>query len=192
MKKLFHLLLLSSTILMATESNETPINVPKEVTTFIPTGYSILNFTKGDLNRDKWDDAILILKKKDEQRLADINDSLTHRPLYILIGNRDGTYQKVAENNNSVLGVNDGGMMGDPFQGVTIKNGYFSVEHYGGSSWRWTHIVTFKYNTKKKSWFLHKDGGDSFHSSNPNKMESKVSTVKDFGVVKFEDYTIFE
>ncbi len=192
MKKLFTLLLLTSAILMATESNETSINVPKSVQQLIPTGYSVLNFTKGNLNLDKIDDAILILNKNNERELSDRNGSQINRPLYILIGDKNGTYHKIAENNNSVLGVNDGGVFGDPFDGVTIKNGYFSVEHYGGSSWRWTHIITFKYNAKKKSWFLHKDGGDSFHASDPEKVETQVATVKDFGVVKFEDYNIFK
>lgn len=165
------------------------VEVPKSVQSFIPKGYAVLNFTKGDLNRDKIEDAILILKRDNES--IEMEDA-PRRPLFILIGEKNGAYKKAAENNTTVLTIQDGGVMGDPFEGVTIKNGYFSVEHYGGSAWRWTHIVTYKYDKKKKTWFLHKDGGESFHSADPEKVESKVLTVKDFGVVPFDEYNIFE
>lgn len=82
--------------------------------------------------------------------------------------------------------------MGDPFTGVTIKNGYFSVEHYGGSGWRWTRIVTFKYAPAEKNWFLFKDGGDSFHALDPEKVKTKISTVKNFGKVPFERFDIYK
>ncbi len=179
MKKLLILTLLYSNFLLS--DNKLPTSVLK----IIPKDYEILNFTKGNLNRDKIDDAILILKHESEES-GDFK-----RPLYILIGTKSGEYKVVGENNNSVLGRDDGGIYGDPFEGVTIKNGYFSIEHYGGSSWRWTRIVTFKYNKKKKNWFLYKDGGDSYHTSNPEKVSTDILTVKDFGVVPFEKYNIF-
>lgn len=185
MKKLICSLVLCSGLVQASQE------LPANVSSFIPEGYSVLNFTQGNLNRDKIDDAILILKRSDENR-DNYTEESPKRPLCIFVGQEDGNYTKVAENNNSVLGIFDGGVFGDPFSGVTIKNGYFSVEHYGGSSWRWTRIVTFKYNPEKQRWFLHKDGGDSFHSADPEKVETEVATVKDFGIVPFEKYNIFQ
>ena len=82
--------------------------------------------------------------------------------------------------------------MGDPFMGIKIKNGYFSVEHYGGSSWRWTRIITYKYSKQDKEWFLHKDGSESFHASEPQKVETKIKTTKDFGQIKFEEFDIYD
>lgn len=41
----------------------------------------------------------------------------------------------------------------NPYSGLTIKNGYFSVEHYAGSAWRWTRIPTFKYSKAENDWF---------------------------------------
>ena len=172
-----YLILLISIFLMATDE------IPKEIE--IPKGYSVLSFTKGDLNFDEFQDAILILKHKDEDR-EDYK-----RPLYILIGDSKGKFKVVAENNNSVLGYSDGGIYGDPFTGVTIKKGYFSIEHYGGSNWRWTRIVTFKYDKKKKDWFLYKDGGESYHISKPQKITTDIATTKDFGIVPFSKFNIF-
>ncbi len=174
--KIYLILLISTLILVADK-------LPKEIN--IPKNYTILNFTKGDLNLDKFQDAILILKHKDEDKKD------YKRPLYILLGDSRGKFKVAKENNNSVLGYSDGGIYGDPFSGVTIKNGYFSIEHYGGSNWRWTRIVTFKYDKEKKDWFLYKDGGDSYHTSNPNKITTDIATKKDFGVVPFNKYNIF-
>ena len=179
MKKLLTLVILCSTLLLSS-------NIPKSVLKIIPKDYKVLNFTKGDLNKDKFDDAILILKHNGEDK-----DEFK-RPLYILLGSKSGDYKVISKNSNAVLGYFDGGVFGDPFDGVTIKNGYFSIEHYGGSNWRWTRIVTFKYNKKKKNWFLYKDGGDSYHTSNPDKVSTEIQTVKDFGIVPFKKYNIFK
>jgi hypothetical protein len=74
-----------------------------------------------------------------------------------------------------------------------IKNGYFSIEHYGGSAERWTRTITFKYSTTDSSWYLHKDGHESFSAVDENaKKTTKIYTVKDFGKVKFTDFDIYK
>jgi hypothetical protein len=75
---------------------------------------------------------------------------------------------------------------------VVIKKGFFSVEHYGGSNWRWTRTITFRYSPTEKKWFLHKDGGESFMATDPDKATSKVKTVRDFGKVPFESFDIYK
>ena len=161
-----------------------------ELIKIVPKNYSILDTVSGDLNRDEFLDYILVLKKNNEQNLKDDKQEL--RPLILLIGNSKNELTKVAQNDTTVLCYHCGGAMGDPYTGITIKNGYFSVEHYGGSSWRWTTIITYKYSEKKKNWFLYKKGSISFHSSNPNNIEEKVETKRNFGSVKFEDFNIYD
>jgi hypothetical protein len=180
MIKLFILTFVSLTLLISNDK------LPESVLKIIPKDYTVLNFTKGDLNRDKFDDAILILKHNNEEH------NEYKRPLYILLGDENGTYKVVAKNNSVVLGREDGGIYGDPFEGVTIKRGYFSIEHYGGSSWRWSRIITFKYNKNQKDWFLYKDGEKTYHISNPQKTTTEIQTVKDFGIVSFKNYNVFK
>ena len=72
-------------------------------------------------------------------------------------------------------------MMGAPFQRGVIKNGFFSVEHYGGSAGRWTYVSTFKYVPASKTWYLPREGGERFHASEPEKVKTAVKTVRDFG-----------
>ncbi len=157
---------------------------------FVPAGFTILDSTYGDLNLDTIPDLILVLKHINEEDMADTTENLS-RPLLLLTGTEDGSFQLAAKNDNSVLCVNCGGVFGDPYEGITIKNGYFSVEHFGGSSWKWTRIVTYKYNASENNWFLHRDGGSNFHSSAPEESTNYMKTKADFGTVKFEEYNIY-
>ncbi|MGK0388359.1 MAG: hypothetical protein ACI94Y_001087 [Maribacter sp.] len=154
--------------------------------TFIPKDHLVLDYEYGDLDKDDLKkDVILISYSKKEQT----DDSYEgKRNLYILSRTTDGKLESKGMNDEIVLCKDCGGAMGDPYIGISIKNGYFSAEHHGGSNWRWTRIMTFKYDAKKKDWFLHKDGGVSYLASDPDKMEEEVSSVKDFGVVAFNDF----
>lgn len=168
------------------------VQVPVILRKNIPKGYEVLAFEKGDLNRDAYADVILVLKKKGEEKTSDVNDHPEKRPLLILLGQADKSYTLAARSDNSVYCVDCGGMMGDPFTGISIKNGYFSVEHYGGSGQRWTRIVTFKYSPAEKNWFLFKDGGDRFHATAPEEVKTEVRTVKNFGKIPFQKFDIYK
>jgi hypothetical protein len=168
------------------------VDVPANLKNFIPKGYEALDLTKGDLNRDTYPDAILVLYRKGEEKTSDVIDHPEKRPLLVLIGQANKTYKLAARSDNAVYCVDCGGQMGDPFTGVTIKNGYFSVEHYGGSGWRWTRIITFKYSPTEKNWFLHKDGGERFHAISHEEVKTPVKTVKNFGKVPFNKFDIYK
>jgi hypothetical protein len=174
----------------AVKSDDYEQNVPKELAAFIPAGYSLLDSASGDLDLDKLKDFILVIKKKGEDTLATDTAMSPGRPLLILTGVAGGGFLLKARNDKTVLCFNCGGVLGDPFMGVVIKNGYFSVEHYGGSSWRWTRIITYKYSTADDRWYLFKDGHEYFHAAQPDSVERTILTAKDFGRVAFEDFDI--
>ena len=169
---------------------------------FIPDGYTVKDWKTGNLNRDDQDDIVIILEKESsETEAVNANDAQggaaasgspaineEKRPVLLLTRNSNGNLKLAGRNDNVVLCSDCGGVLGDPYSAITIKNGYFSIEHYGGSNWRWTRIIIFKYSEQNKTWYLHKDGGDSYHTSNPDEINSKVLSKKDFGTIKFEDY----
>jgi hypothetical protein len=189
-----HLLVLTLTVVGLHSLAQTPkiaVAVPANLKGFIPKGYDVLDLTKGDLNRDAFTDAIMVLYKKGEEKTSDVIEHPEKRPLLILIGQANKSYKLAARSDNAVYCVDCGGQMGDPFTGITIKNGYFSTEHYGGSGWRWTRIITFKYSPAEKGWFLYKDGGDSFHAITHEEVKTSVKTVKNFGKVPFEKFDIY-
>ena len=166
--------------------------IENRIAKFISDGYLLLDSASGDLNLDEYSDKILILKKVGEEITSDIIDNPEKRPLLVLIGQENGDYRLAAKSYSTVYCYDCGGMMGDPYQGVTIKDGYFSIEHYGGSAWRWTRIITFRFSKDCDYWFLHRDGGESFHVSEPDGGTDFMRTKEDFGKVKFEDFDIFK
>ena len=166
--------------------------LPMSVSKLLPKGYEVLNSTGGDLNLDAYPDLIVVLNKANEKETSDVALHPEKRPLLIFLGGPGHTYSLVGRSDNAVYCVDCGGMMGDPFTGITIKHGYFSVEHYGGSGWRWTRIITFRYSTVEKSWFLYKDGHESFHATDPENVKEKVYTVRNFGKVSFARFDIYK
>lgn len=160
-------------------------NLPQEISKFVPEGYVAIDTVSGDLNRDAIPDLILVAASPDEE---EIDTADFYRPLIILTGNKDGTYTQAGRNDKVVYGIADGGMMGDPFMGVVIKEGCFTVQHYGGSAWRWENDITFLYSEAKKGWLLHKEEDASFHAPDAENREETIRTVKDFGVIPFEEY----
>jgi len=167
-------------------------SLPSSISKFIPEGYSALDTAFGNLNLDSYPDLILVLKKNGEESGSDDVDHPLKRPLLILLGQANQSFTLAARNDNAVYCIDCGGILGDPFNAIVIKNGYFSIEHYGGSGWRWTRVITFRYSTQEKYWYLHKDGGDSFNASEPEKVKSKVRTVKDFGKIPFDKFDIYK
>ncbi|HTL09229.1 MAG TPA: hypothetical protein VL307_13260 [Chitinophagaceae bacterium] len=151
---------------------------------FIPPNYLLLDSASGDLDKDSLPDLVLVLKVNNEAEAPD-----TTRPLLLLRKNKAGLYALIARNDSVVLCLGCGGAMGDPYQGITIKNGYFSIEHYGGSSWRWSRIITFRYDSNSKRFILHRDAGESFHASNPNKSTKTLYSKGLAGKCFFENFS---
>jgi hypothetical protein len=151
---------------------------------FIPKGFTLLDSASGDLNKDGFKDLIVILKNNSEEAMPD-----TTRPLLILHGTKKKTYTLIAKNDHVVLCEACGGVFGNPYEGIAVKNNYFSVEHYGGSSWRWSRIITFKYDFKTKQYVLHRDAGISYHTSDPDKTTKIITRKKDFDRLPFFKYS---
>lgn len=156
----------------------------QSLTKFIPVDFTILDSASGDINKDGIKDLVVILRNKYENFNTD-----TTRPLLLLEGNTKGQYKLIVRNDSVVLCMGCGGVHGDPYQGITIKNGYFSIEHFGGSGWRWTRIITFKFEIKTKQFILHRDAGQSWHISDPNKTTENLFNKEDFDKLTFERFS---
>ena len=157
---------------------------PFTLKSFIPAGYSILDSASGDINKDGKKDILAILKNNEEDNSGD-----TVRSLLVLLGNGKDLYELTSRNDSVVLCKACGGVFGDPYAGMTVKNNFFSIEHYGGSNWRWSRIITFRYDLKTGQIYLHRDAGESFHVNDPDKTRPYTYTKEDYGKLLFSKYS---
>ncbi|MBO9562788.1 MAG: hypothetical protein J7621_08445 [Niastella sp.] len=181
------------TVVSKDHSTKEPIVATvKQVLTHIPDGYFIIDTCSGDLNLDNENDFLILLGKKGEDSLSRLGDEPVKRRLLVLTHDKGEHFNLAAQSDNAVYCYSCGGILGDPYQQLVIKNGYFSVEHYGGSRYRWTRIVTFKYSPADSTWLLHKDGHETEDTMGEEKPTKKVYTAKDFGKVTFTDFDIYK
>lgn len=185
------LLLLSLCLLVMTANAQTEsVKVPAEVMPFVENGTKAIALESADLNGDGMKDFILVLERQiSEDEQSDYPKD--QRPLLILVRDKDNKLTEAKRNESMVMCSQCGGIFGDPFAGITIGKNTFTVNHYGGSAWRWTADYTFNYSRIDKTWQLVKIEKTSYHNVRPMKetLEKTVLTPpKDFGKVDIADF----
>lgn len=180
--------------------NETVIITNPKLKVFIPKGYQAIIKETGDLNLDKIEDCILVIRKATEETTSNMEEGKPDkRVVLLLLGQKDGNYKLAFKNENAAYCIDCGGLFGDPFNAIVIKNGYFSVEHRISGGHHWEHITTFKFNKTKNNWYLYKDHFINYilnPSTDPNAEAlianvDKLKTVKDFGEISFQQFNIY-
>ncbi|PIF30102.1 hypothetical protein CLU81_0503 [Flavobacterium sp. 9] len=166
---------------------------------FIPINYSVLSIEYGDLNLDKFEDAILVLHKNNEELTSNMRDEgkPEKRPLLLLLGQRNGSYKIASKNNNAILcfdciGIYD---FEDAFSKVTINNGNFNIENEIIGSRHWAQTIIFKFNKTKNNWFLYKTKYVNYKPIDGKSKKAVVNyksirTAKDFGEIPIEKFNI--
>jgi hypothetical protein len=157
----------------------------QKIRNFIPPDYALLDSASGDLNGDGLTDYVLILENKSENS----KNSSGVRPLLLLLGTEKNNLELAARNDSVVLCKSCGGIYDDPFQKVTIRDGFLSVQHLIGSTWKWTRVISFKYDSSIKDFVLDKDEGVSYHVANPNRKTGIINNKDDFGKLKFSEFS---
>lgn len=189
MKKVFLAIIFFNRFLSGLQAQHT--DIPEELKPFVQKGYTVLDFAKEDMNDDKLPDYILILKMEAEDTLTLNNpDTEMARPLLVIIRQPGGILKQQVSNNELILCKQCGGVMGDPYVGLTVNPGEFMVSFYGGSSWRWTGDFTFRYDKSKKNWFLQSHVSSDFQSGDPEKtMEVTVFNRSETGDISLQSFT---
>ncbi len=158
---------------------------PPEINAFIPAGFEVLDFAKDDINNDKLVDYILVCKSKKEAE-----DGGLPRPMLLILQDANKKYKVVKRSDKIIMCAGCGGVMGDPFSGIEIKDGNFTIQHYGGSSWRWSKDATFRFDGKN-NWVLNLEKNMTFHASEPEKTLREYSIPEnEFLITKtIDNYT---
>lgn len=164
------------------------LQIPAEVRPFVETGTKAIALEAADLNGDGRGDFVLVLER--ENPSLDRDDfPLNQRPLLILLRGVDGKLSAAKRNELLVMCSKCGGVFGDPFEGVEVGRNTFTVNFYGGSNWRWKYAYKFNYSRVDQTWQLVRAEEISYHTSDPDKMETRVFTPpRDYGKIDLADF----
>jgi hypothetical protein len=141
---------------------------PAEIARFVPAGFQALDFVAADLDADGRQDAVLILRRTDED---DVANGEARRPLLLLLRQPDGRLAQARRTERLVYCRACGGMLGDPYQSLTAARGRFNVSFAGGTaSSHWAVEYTFAYDAAAKDWLLEaeKNAGDDLSDEPTN------------------------
>ena len=147
--------------------------LPVELQPFVSKSYRAIFAGSEDLNGDGKDDYLLVIEDTAPPKDVLNEDLPSDRALLIITRQPDGTLKQAVRNDRLVYCRECGGIMGDPFMGVTLKKNRFTVNHYGGSAWRWTADYTFAWSRIDQAWQLVAYDADSFHASDPDNVKSE-------------------
>ncbi|SHL85409.1 hypothetical protein [Chryseobacterium polytrichastri] len=105
---------------------------------FQPKGSEAIETVDGDLDGDKIPEKVIVYNLKDGGELGNIREIQILKKV-------NGKWTVLEKSKNAILESSAGGMMGDPYQSTTIKNGILIIEHYGGSSWKWENTDKYRF-----------------------------------------------
>jgi hypothetical protein len=139
------------------ETTDKNNNAFKDISSFIPNGWHILEkndgklaSAEGDLNQDGIMDKAVVIEGEDKPTESEYFGS--PRSLLIAFKNKDNTYSLSIKADNAIMLRDQGGVFGDPLQDIKIERGSILLEFYGGSSSRWYMYYRFRY--QNNGWYL--------------------------------------
>lgn len=137
----------------------------------VPPRWMIIDSAKGDLNHDGVADLAVILEfhaAVNEKRAYGDNttDLITElqkpRILAVYFKNKNSAgYTLSMQNNDFILRSEEGGMLGDPLEELSISSNTMKLGFAGGGNSRWVINYTFRY--QNKDWYLTEANTVSHH-----------------------------
>jgi hypothetical protein len=96
----------------------------------------IIEMSYGDLDGDTIAEMVLVVNRSDS---SDFN---VPRDLMVL-KQKDATWHLWKISSHAILGTDEGGVLGDPFQGAYAEDHMIHISHSGGSNWRWSETSVY-------------------------------------------------
>lgn len=104
----------------------------------IPESFIKLDETEGDLDKDGIIEKIIVYDTEKETDLG------TERQIFIYKkDNEEWILWK--KSIGAILPSRHGGMMGDPFEGISIERNCIVIGHFGGSRQKWNYTHRYRY-----------------------------------------------
>ena len=102
----------------------------------------ILEELSGDLDSDGIAEKIVVYDTGEQ------TEDGTLREL-IIFKKQSGEWHEWHKSRSAVLPSKYGGMMGDPFEGISLENGILQIHFFGGSSWKWSYTDKYRFQNNR-------------------------------------------
>ncbi|MDP4269630.1 MAG: hypothetical protein Q8909_05840 [Bacteroidota bacterium] len=106
----------------------------------VTPGYQLIDSVIGDLDKDGINELVAAYNIREGLKE---NDNF-HRAI-IIYKLSSGKWILWKKSEQALFMSQDGGMMGDPYSGMDIKNGILAIYQEGGSSWKWSQSDKYRY-----------------------------------------------
>lgn len=106
-----------------------------------PNDYVLVDTAMGDLDKDSIAELVAVYntRKDSGENIDDIPRAL------IIYKKQQQRWVIWKQSDQALYSSRGGGMMGDPFEDMEIKNGLLLISQSGGSSWKWGHTDKYRY-----------------------------------------------
>ena len=105
-----------------------------------PKSFKILSETEGDLDKDGISEKVVVY---DTEKDTDLG---TERQIFIY-KKKDNKWELWKKSVGAILPSQHGGMMGDPFEGISIERNCIVINHFGGSRQKWNYTHRFRFQS---------------------------------------------
>lgn len=112
---------------------------------FTPKYWKLKDEAYGNLDADPDDEAIAVWE-------TPIDGDWGAEQVLGIFKKENGKWKLWHQNKTVVMSTQSGGMMGNPFDGISIKNKSVVIEHFGGSRQKWNY--THRYRFQNDDWYL--------------------------------------
>ena len=105
-----------------------------------PKSFMIIEEIEGDLDKDGIYEKVIVYDTEKEIDLG------TERQIYIY-KRKKNNWELWKKAIGAILPSEHGGMMGDPFEGISIERNCIVINHFGGSRQKWNYTHRFRFQS---------------------------------------------
>lgn len=107
-----------------------------------PKSFKILDEKEGDLDKDGVSEKVIVYDTEKETDLG------TERQIFIY-KKKNNKWTLWKKSVGAILPSQHGGMMGDPFEGISIERNCIVIHHFGGSVGKWNYAHRFRFQNEE-------------------------------------------